>query len=611
MYLPWSAARANFYNVAGYPTVRFDGSILHYGSYGSAIACANAYRTSVNQRLAVPSNLAMHGTYNFSSSTISLTATIRKVDAVTLTNPIVVMAVLEDDVHSGAYTYEHVVRAGGGQAISLPSAGDSVTVTIDLPIGAGWNMDNINCAAWVQKSTGDLQVYQSCELGVWFDFMLDFDTYIASIPDGNGEAIFQGTLSNQLEVPQNLTVSLNNTFGWPAEFMVAGEADYHTDASAVSLGVGEAIGVTLKVTTDGTVRIGEGGLRVQSPTTTVSENCRVFNGGPAILFVDDDGAYPQTDELPLLDALDAANALYDHWDVRRGHGRNPTVEEMIQYDAAIWHVGIQTNMIGLADVELFTDYLNAGGGLILSYQHFLSYADTASAPVVPVFLSDYLGIDSYVMDAGADSALGVAGDPISDGMNIRFAYPSSIWDKADALTPNALGTTFLHSSTGNQVAIRSDLAELDARAVFFACLLNVVGNSEPDPDNLSTLLVRAVDWVVERGSAAVDEHGPLPGLSAIGTIAPNPFHLGLGSAGTASIRLRIDDAAAGQPVRLDVFDISGRLVNNLVDGRLPAGTAVAAWNGLDASGAPVGSGVYYLRFTTPAGTHRAPMTIVR
>jgi len=112
----------------------------------------------------------------------------------------------------------------------------------------------------VQKSTGDLQVYQSCELGVWFDFMLDFDTYIASIPDGNGEAIFQGTLSNQLEVPQNLTVSLTTpSVGRPNSWSRAKRTTTRT-ASAVSLGVGEAIGVTLKVTTDGTVRIGEGGL---------------------------------------------------------------------------------------------------------------------------------------------------------------------------------------------------------------------------------------------------------------------------------------------------------------------------------------------------------------
>jgi len=123
MYLPWSAARANF----------LQRGRLSHGEIRRLHPALRELRLCDRLRERLPHvgqpaprrsvELAMHGTYNFSSSTISLTATIRKVDAVTLTNPIVVMAVLEDDVHSGAYTYEHVVRAGGGQAISLPSAG--------------------------------------------------------------------------------------------------------------------------------------------------------------------------------------------------------------------------------------------------------------------------------------------------------------------------------------------------------------------------------------------------------------------------------------------------------------------------------------------------------
>jgi len=73
--------------------------------------------------------------------------------------------------------------------------------------------------------------------------------------------------------------------------------------------------------------------------------------------------------------------------------------------------------------------------VILSYQHFLSYADTASARWSGVSSPTTWESTAYVMDAGADIALRVAGDPISDGMNIRFAYPSSIWDKADRAYP--------------------------------------------------------------------------------------------------------------------------------------------------------------------------------
>lgn len=608
-YLPWSASREDFYGYfEGYPTVWFDGTYRHVGA-SNPEAMAAAYRVSINNRLAVNSPIQMSGTFSYSSSTITLTATARKVDAVNLTQPILIMAVLEDDMFWGGRPYNHVVRAGGGRAISLPNQGDETTVTMDFTVGPTWNLDNIRCVAWVQKNVTNFEVYQSCELSEFFDFTLDVDDPLASIPEGNGQAIFEGNVTNQLEVAQNLTVSLQNTFGWPADFMLDGEADFHTDPSSISLDPGEAIGFTMRVTTDGQVRVGTGSMRAQSTQSTMTKQCRVFNGGLAVLFVDDDGAYPQTDELPLLDALAARNILYDHWDVRRGYGRAPNAAEMAQYDAAIWHVGVQTNMVLESDVEVMTQYLQEGGSLILSYQHFLTFADTCQAPVVAEFLTDYLGLASYVQDAGADSALGVAGDAISDGMDMRFNWPSPSWDKCDALTPNALGQAFLHSSTGNQIAIRAQNLDHDSRTVFFACLLNQLSNTPPDPDNLGTLLQRSIEWVVDRGSASVAD-GRMTGPSSIRWIAPNPLRASATASG-ASIRLRVGDSAAGRPARLDIFDVNGRLISNLLDGPLPAGMMTATWNGLDASGSPAGSGMYYLRFTTADGTDRARVAVIR
>ena len=52
--------------------------------------------------------------------------------------------------------------------------------------------------------------------------------------------------------------------------------------------------------------------------------------------------------------------------------------------------------------------------------------------------------------------------------------------------------------------------------------------------------------------------------------------------------------AAGE-VRLTVHDVAGRRVAVLAEGARTAGAHVAIWNGLDASGRPVGSGVYFLR----------------
>ncbi len=51
----------------------------------------------------------------------------------------------------------------------------------------------------------------------------------------------------------------------------------------------------------------------------------------------------------------------------------------------------------------------------------------------------------------------------------------------------------------------------------------------------------------------------------------------------------------GARVRLEVFDVSGGLVRNLLDAQHPAGPGSAEWDGRDARGNPVGSGVYLYR----------------
>jgi hypothetical protein len=68
---------------------------------------------------------------------------------------------------------------------------------------------------------------------------------------------------------------------------------------------------------------------------------------------------------------------------------------------------------------------------------------------------------------------------------------------------------------------------------------------------------------------------------------PNPF------LGSAEISLRLDSAQTGS---LRVYDARGRLVSRIFDGPLSVGTHSFGWNGLDARGREVPSGVYFLRF---------------
>jgi hypothetical protein len=77
-----------------------------------------------------------------------------------------------------------------------------------------------------------------------------------------------------------------------------------------------------------------------------------------------------------------------------------------------------------------------------------------------------------------------------------------------------------------------------------------------------------------------------PLVHAMAHAAPNPFR-----SGTVISYAVADD----NPVRLQLFDVSGRRVRMLVDAPTTAGFHQVAWDGRDEQGRALSSGIYYAR----------------
>ena len=89
-----------------------------------------------------------------------------------------------------------------------------------------------------------------------------------------------------------------------------------------------------------------------------------------------------------------------------------------------------------------------------------------------------------------------------------------------------------------------------------------------------------------RGAGAQPELAPV--VRGIERIFPRP----------AVDAAMIDFGITGEsvaPVRLDVYEVSGRLVRSLFDGPLEPGRHRMAWDGRSDLGVAVGSGVYFIR----------------
>lgn len=94
--------------------------------------------------------------------------------------------------------------------------------------------------------------------------------------------------------------------------------------------------------------------------------------------------------------------------------------------------------------------------------------------------------------------------------------------------------------------------------------------------------------------------GVEPGLSAP-EAWPNP------SRGACRVSFAL--ASAGD-VRLDVYDVSGRRLARLGQGRFLAGPHVVEWDGRDASGARVSAGHYFVRLESAGQVAVARLVVI-
>jgi hypothetical protein len=84
-----------------------------------------------------------------------------------------------------------------------------------------------------------------------------------------------------------------------------------------------------------------------------------------------------------------------------------------------------------------------------------------------------------------------------------------------------------------------------------------------------------------------------PAISLSVSVSPNPFNP------TTTISFSVSQTSQ---VTVTVYDITGRRVTTLVDRAMSAGLQQVVWNGRDATGGPVGSGMYFYRVTAGGET---------
>jgi hypothetical protein len=96
--------------------------------------------------------------------------------------------------------------------------------------------------------------------------------------------------------------------------------------------------------------------------------------------------------------------------------------------------------------------------------------------------------------------------------------------------------------------------------------------------------------------------GGIASVLSLGRMIPNPV--------SVSAQISYTLPVAGD-ARLQVFDLSGRMVSTVTEGEQPAGIHTITWNADDGNGHPVPDGVYFYRLTTPEGSLVRSCVVIR
>ena len=162
--------------------------------------------------------------------------------------------------------------------------------------------------------------------------------------------------------------------------------------------------------------------------------------------------------------------------------------------------------------------------------------------------------------------------------------------------------TAMHSSTESQLSwlLQShrveDFLELGP-TVRFKFLVTDEGGDSLVEAGLDELVLTG--YTLDPTTSVGDS--PSPQL-ALAQNRPNPFN--------PSTEIRFALPRGGE-VRLQVFDLEGRLVRSLLSEVMPAGSHRVVWQGDDHRGVPVASGVYFYRLQTGTGDLVRKMTVLK
>jgi hypothetical protein len=309
-------------------------------------------------------------------------------------------------------------------------------------------------------------------------------------------------------------------------------------------------------------------------------------------------------EVPWIEALDAIGELYC---ISEALPADLSPFDLVVYLGGVVNFGEGFQNVPLTDDEAvtLTAFLDAGGSVYIEEPNFGARYYAAGSPAT-------IGLwDRFHAVHGAGSA-GDVGNVVSlDGVPgalteaMSFAYDYQDWPDQFVNTIDPDGEPGSSALWTDQASDGRGTRYVDAATGSHRYMVPVLLGGMSDGGHPSTRLEYVARILSDTDLVGTAGVGDVLGAATnrLEQNAPNPFNP------TTSIRFTV--AREGAKVRMSVYDVAGRLVRDLVDGPATAGEHVARWDGTDAEGRPVASGVYFVRLSVDGWTDSRKMALLK
>ena len=178
------------------------------------------------------------------------------------------------------------------------------------------------------------------------------------------------------------------------------------------------------------------------------------------------------------------------------------------------------------------------------------------------------------------------------GVSVQLAYDPAIIEPAgveagELLTGQHVPSVVLSASSGNVDAALLGTGEAIAgRGELARALFRVKARGDAGIRMASVLARDKDNRALALGSLSTPAGNVAPARTALGMAFPNPFENDM----TIELALRHESE-----VTLDVYDLSGRRVANVLNGTQPAGMRLVKWDGRGERGVRLAPGIYLMR----------------